>query len=169
MNSGAKCFGIFSDFCAAVTPQYYRQDGEKRGVKGEYRHSIDSKGRLFMPAKFREELGQSFIVTKGLDSCLFVYSNSAWEVLEQKICALPLSKSRDLQRFFFSSAAECLPDSQGRILLPANLREYAGLSKDASIIGVSGRVEIWDSSKWNDYNGAVTAEAIADAMEELGF
>lgn len=122
-----------------------------------------------MPAKFREELGQNFIVTKGLDGCLFVYSSADWDVLEQKICALPLSKSRDLQRFFFSSAAECEPDSQGRILLPANLREYAGIAKDVSVIGVSGRVEIWDSAKWEQYSGAVTAEAIAGAMEDLGF
>ncbi len=82
-------------------------------MKGEFQHNIDAKGRFFIPAKFREELGKRFIITKGLDGCLFVYSASAWEVLEDNINQLPLSKSRNLQRFFFSSAADCVPDAQG--------------------------------------------------------
>ena len=108
-------------------------------MKGEFQHNIDAKGRLFIPAKFREELGKMFIITKGLDGCLFVYSASAWEVLEDNINQLPLSKSRNLQRFFFSSAADCVPDAQGRVLIPQNLREYAALQKEVTIIGVSGR------------------------------
>ena len=138
-------------------------------MKGEYPHSIDAKGRLFMPVKRREDLGERFIVTKGLDTCLFVYSSNDWQVLEDKIRSLPLSKSRDLQRFFFSSAAECEPDGQGRILIPQNLREYAGLKKDVTVIGVSGRSEIWDSEKWKAYNDTITSESIAEAMEDLGF
>ena len=139
------------------------------GVKGEYRHTIDAKGRLFMPAKLREELGGVFIITKGLDNCLFVYSQEDWQVLEDKIRALPLSQSRDLQRFFFSSAAECEPDGQGRILIPQNRRQYAGLGKEAAVIGVSGRCEIWDAARWDAYSGDITSESIVGAMETLGF
>lgn len=138
-------------------------------MRGEYQHSIDAKGRLFIPAKFRENLGAAFVVTKGLDGCLFLYSIQAWNILEDKINGLPMSKSRDLQRFFFSSAADCAPDAQGRVVIPQNLRQYAGLTKDVTIIGVSGRAEIWDTERWRQYNGALTPEAIAQAMEELGF
>lgn len=138
-------------------------------MKGEYQHNIDAKGRLFIPAKLREDLGKSFIVTKGLDECLFVYSAAAWDVLEEKINQLPMSKSRQLQRFFFSSAADCIPDAQGRVLIPQNLREYAGLQKEVTVIGVSGRVEIWDAARWKKFNSDLTPESIAEAMEELGF
>lgn len=138
-------------------------------MRGEFQHSIDAKGRLFIPAKFRESLGSAFVITKGLDGCLFVYSLAAWNVLEEKINGLPLSQSRDLQRFFFSSAADCAPDGQGRVVIPQNLRLYAGLTKEATIIGVSGRAEIWDTERWQRYNGALTPEAIAQAMEQLGF
>ena len=138
-------------------------------MKGEFQHNIDAKGRLFIPAKFREELGKMFIITKGLDGCLFVYSASAWEVLEDNINQLPLSKSRNLQRFFFSSAADCVPDAQGRVLIPQNLREYAALQKEVRIIGVSGRVEIWNTARWKAINEELTPESIAEAMEELGF
>lgn len=138
-------------------------------MKGEFQHNIDAKGRLFIPAKLREELGKMFIITKGLDGCLFVYSASAWEVLEDNINQLPLSKSRNLQRFFFSSAADCVPDAQGRVLIPQNLREYAALQKEVTIIGVSGRVEIWNTARWKAINEELTPESIAEAMEELGF
>lgn len=143
--------------------------GGNSGVRGEFQHNIDAKGRLFIPAKFRESLGSAFVVTKGLDGCLFVYSLPAWNVLEEKINRLPMSQSRDLQRFFCSSAADCAPDAQGRVVIPQNLRQYAGLTKETTIIGVSGRVEIWDTQRWNQYNGALTPEAIAQAMEQLGF
>ena len=138
-------------------------------MKGEFQHNIDATGRLFIPAKVREELGKMFIITKGLDGCLFVYSASAWEVLEDNINQLPLSKSRNLQRFFFSSAADCVPDAQGRVLIPQNLREYAALQKEVTIIGVSGRVEIWNTARWKAINEELTPESIAEAMEELGF
>ncbi len=136
---------------------------------GEYQHNIDPKGRIITPSKFREDLGESFIVTKGLDNCLFVYSKKEWIVLEDKIRALPLSKSRDLQRFFFSGASEAIPDKMGRILIPNNLREYAGLTKDVVIIGASVRCEIWDKEKWDERSMSVTSESVEEAMCELGF
>ncbi len=138
-------------------------------LKGEYLHSIDSKGRLIVPAKLRDDLGENFVVTKGLDNCLFAYPLDSWKVLEDKIKALPLAKSRDLQRFYMSSATDCELDSQGRILISANLRKYASLTKSVTIIGVSERVEIWDTQRWEEYNNNITSESIEIAMEELGF
>ena len=138
-------------------------------MKGEYQHSLDAKGRLFIPAKLREELGGCFVVTKGLDGCLFVYAQEEWEQLENKINSLPMSKSRDLQRFFLSSAADVNPDKQGRILLPNTLRRYAKLEKDVTIIGVSRRAEIWSTQVWEEYNEKITAADVEQAREELGF
>lgn len=136
---------------------------------GEYQHNIDEKGRMIMPAKFRDDLGDSFILTKGLDNCLAVYSKKEWQAIEGQIRSLPLSKSRDLQRFWFSGAAEVEPDKQGRILIPANLRSYAELTKDVVVIGVSNRAEIWDKDRWENQAGTLTADSIAEAMNELGF
>ena len=139
---------------------------------GEYQHTIDPKGRVIMPAKFREELGEKFVVTKGLDSCLFVYPNEEWDNLEQKLRTLPLTskEARSFIRFFFAGAAECEVDKQGRILVPSNLREHAGLDKDLSIIGVSTRVEIWGRDAWNAYNddSSLDHEQIVERMAELG-
>ena len=134
---------------------------------GQYQHNIDAKGRVIVPAKFREDLGDVFYVTKGLDGCLFVLSPSQWAALEQKVQNMPISKARGLQRFFFSGAAEVETDKQGRILLPQKLRDYAGLSKDVTFIGTSGRAEIWDSERWNRFNSELTEESIAEAMDEL--
>jgi MraZ protein len=136
---------------------------------GEYQHNVDPKGRVFMPARFRDELGEHFIATKGLDDCLFVYSSTEWSSLEEKIRTLPLSKARNLQRFFFAGAADLEADKQGRVLIPQNLREYASLSKDVMIIGASNRVEIWDKQKWNDMCGSITPQSVVEAMDELGF
>lgn len=138
-------------------------------MKGEYNHNVDAKGRLFIPAKLRDELGDRFTVTRGLDKCLAIYPAAEWAVLEERIRALPMSKARDLQRFFFSSAFDAEPDSQGRILLPAGLRQYAGLSKEATIIGASNHAEIWDTARWNEYNSSITDERIEAAMEDIGF
>ena len=138
-------------------------------MKGEFRHSIDAKGRLFIPARLRDELGEHFTVTRGLDKCLAIYPEAEWNVLEERIRNLPMSKARDLQRFFFSSAFDAELDSQGRILLPAGLRTYAGLTKEAVIAGVSNHAEIWDAARWDAYNDAITEERIVEAMEELGF
>ncbi len=139
---------------------------------GEYLHSIDTKGRIIIPSKFREDLGEKFIVTKGLDNCLFVYSLEEWVNLETKLKTLPLTSkdARAFIRFFFSGATECEVDKQGRILIPANLREHAGLEKDVVVIGVSTRVEIWDKERWDQYNSDdnISPDEIAEKMAFLG-
>lgn len=136
---------------------------------GEYQHNIDPKGRVIVPSRFREDLGECFYVTKGLDGCLFVLSPEGWGKLQEKVSAMPVSKARGLQRFFFSGAVEAIPDKQGRILIPQNLRTYAALSKDVTFIGASSRAEIWDTAKWNEFNSTLTQENIAEAMDELDF
>jgi len=120
---------------------------------GEFQHSIDEKGRIIIPAKFRDLLGTSFVVTRGLDQCLFVYPVTEWEQLEQKLKTLPLMKSdaRAFTRFFFSGATECEWDKQGRVNIPSNLRQYAKLEKECVVLGVSNRVEIWSRSTWEQY------------------
>lgn len=134
---------------------------------GEYQHNIDAKGRVIVPAKFREDLGEHFYVTKGLDGCLFVLSPMEWQRLQEKIMAMPISKARGLQRFFFSGAAEAEPDKQGRILIPQKLRDYAHLTKDITVIGASTRAEIWDSATWESFNSSLTQESIEEAMDML--
>ncbi|NLP46273.1 MAG: division/cell wall cluster transcriptional repressor MraZ [Epulopiscium sp.] len=139
---------------------------------GEYIHSIDSKGRFIVPIKFREQLGERFVVTKGLDNCLFVYPLVEWSLFEQKLKALLLANrdARKFTRFFFAGAVECDVDKQGRILLPLNLREYSQLKKEAVLIGVSNRVEIWSKEMWNAYNNEDDFDVsdLADKMAELG-
>jgi MraZ protein len=138
---------------------------------GEYQHAVDSKGRLIMPAKFREALGDKFIVTRGMDNCLFVYPLEEWNLLEQKLRSLPFTRSdaRAFMRFFFSGAAECELDRQGRILIPNNLREHARLTRDVVVIGVSGRVEIWSQEVWNQYSEqtGLSFEDIAEKMIDI--
>ncbi|MDA8097368.1 MAG: transcriptional regulator MraZ [Desulforudis sp.] len=121
---------------------------------GEYQHTMDNKGRLFIPARFREGLGDHFVVTKGLDRCLFAYSVEEWAQLETKLKKLPFAKAdaRAFVRLFFSGAAELESDKQGRIVVPSNLRQYAGLDKDVVVLGVSSRVEIWAKDEWERYS-----------------
>lgn len=121
---------------------------------GEFHHSVDDKGRMIIPAKFREALGSNFIMTRGLDHCLFVYPREEWNVLEQKLKTLPLMKAdaRAFTRFFFSGATECELDKQGRVNIPANLKEHASIQSNAVVIGVSSRVEIWSKENWEQYN-----------------
>ncbi len=138
-------------------------------MTGEYLYSIDPKGRLNFPARLREELGESFILTKGLDGCIFVYSLAEWAKIEERLAALPLSQSRNVQRFLSSGAAEVQPDKQGRILIPANLREHAGLEKDIIVAGVGSRAEIWEKQRWDENNNQLSPEQIAREMENLGF
>ena len=135
---------------------------------GEYQHTVDTKGRLFLPAKFREELGETVVFTKGLDACLFGYSLSEWSVLEEKLKKLPLAKpeARAFARFFFAGAAEIGYDKQGRILLPPVLREHARLEKEVVVIGVSNRIEIWSQDAWQAYNEA-SAPSVSDLTQEL--
>ncbi|QAT50149.1 transcriptional regulator MraZ [Caproiciproducens sp. NJN-50] len=134
---------------------------------GEYQHTIDPKGRVIVPARFREDLGDNFYVTKGLDGCLFVLSPKEWDRLQEKISAMPISKARGLQRFFFSGAVEAQPDRQGRVLLPQALRDYAQLAKDVTFIGASSRAEIWDTDRWVSFNSTLTQDNIAEAMDLL--
>ena len=141
-------------------------------LMGEYLHTIDAKGRLILPAKFREELGEVFIVTKGLDNCLFVYAKEEWAILEGKLKQLPLAKpeARAFVRFFFAGAAEVEYDKQGRVLLPANLRDYAQLDKDVIVLGVSNRVEIWSKTVWDEYSEKLspTVASISESLVDLG-
>jgi MraZ protein len=135
---------------------------------GEYHHSIDNKGRLIVPSKFREDLGEVFIITRGLDQCLFGYPLSEWKILEEKLKGLPLTKkdARAFTRFFFSGATESELDKQGRINLPAPLLQYAKLEKDCVILGVSNRIEIWSKQIWEDYF-IQSEESFADIAENM--
>ena len=137
---------------------------------GEYEHSLDAKGRLIMPAKLREDIGESFIVTKGLDGCLFAFSKTEWSNFESKLKALPLSNknARDFSRFFFAGAIECEIDKQGRFLISSNLRDFAGLEKDVVIIGMTSRLEIWSKEKWIKCDENISADEIAENMTMLG-
>lgn len=139
-------------------------------VSGEFQHNIDKKGRMFIPSKFREELGEKLMVCKGLDGkpCLFVYSMEAWNILDEKIQSMPMAKSIKLQRFIYAGAAEVECDGQGRILLPANLRAYANLESGATVVGMSRRAEIWNPDSWNEESKECTAESAFNLMEELG-
>lgn len=137
-------------------------------LMGEYTHSIDAKGRLILPAKFRDELGDVFVITKGLDNCLFVYGKKEWAILEEKLKQLPLAKAeaRAFVRFFFAGAAEIECDKQGRALLPLNLREYAQLDKDVIVLGILNRVEIWSKTIWDEYS-AKSGDGVASIAEHL--
>ena len=136
---------------------------------GEYNHSVDAKGRLIVPSKFREQLGNEFVVTKGLDGCLFVYSQEEWKRIEESLREKPLTSkdARKFMRFFFAGAANCEVDKQGRILIPAVLREFAGLEKDVVLAGAGNRIEVWSSEKWAAANDDENIEEICD-MEGLG-
>ena len=133
---------------------------------GEYRHALDDKGRLFVPAKLRDALGEPLVVTRGLDQCLFVFPPAEWQRLEAKLRALPLAQSsaRAFVRLLLSGASECVPDKQGRVTIPAHLREYAGLDRDVVVIGASNRVEIWDQQAWEQYL-ATNEDAFAEIEE----
>ena len=135
---------------------------------GEYYHSIDAKGRVIMPVKFRDDLGDTFVVSKGPENCLYAYSVSEWERFERQVASLKGAESRMLQRFFFGGASECDTDSQGRVVLPAALREFAGLKKDLVILGMSDHAEIWDREKWDACKENETFADPAEVMEKLG-
>ena len=138
---------------------------------GEYNHTIDAKGRLIVPSKFREQLGNEFVITKGLDGCLFVYSNEEWENVQQSFREKSVASkdARKFMRFFFAGAATCEVDKQGRILIPNNLREYAGIEKDVVSVGVLSRVEIWSKDKWLENSDYDDMDEIAENMAGLGF
>ncbi len=137
---------------------------------GEYNHTIDAKGRLIVPSKFREALGDTFVVTKGLDGCLFVYDNEEWNAFEEKLKSLPITnkEARQFARFFLAGAAEVEVDKQGRILVPNILREFAQISKDVVLIGVASRIEIWSKERFEGMATFEDMDEIAEHMAELG-
>ena len=137
-------------------------------MTGTYEHSIDAKGRLFIPAKLREELGTTFYMTMGIDACLAVYPQESWNVFTEKFASLPMTQSR-VMRPLFANAVKCEPDTQGRIVIPQRLRGYAGLEKDVVIIGVHNRAEIWSADKWHEEEEEMTPEKMAAFMESLDF
>ena len=135
---------------------------------GEYQHSVDAKGRLIIPAKFREQLGPAFILTCGLDNCLYGYSLEEWRKLEQKLKDLPMTKKdvRAFVRLFFSGATEVEVDKQGRINIPTNLLQFAQIQKDCTIVGVSNKIELWSSAAWTTYF-ELSADSFNDIAENL--
>ena len=137
---------------------------------GEYEHSLDAKGRLIMPSKLRDDIGEKFIITKGLDGCLFAFSIEEWKNFEQKLISLPISNkdARAFSRFFFAGAMDCEIDKQGRFLISSNLREFAGLTKEVVIVGMDSRIEIWSKDKWQKCDEDISADEIAEKMEMLG-
>ena len=141
-------------------------------LTGEFNHSIDAKGRLIIPSKFREDLGENFMITKGMDGCLFIYPENEWKTFEEKLRTLPLTnkKARDFKRFFLGSAVDGDLDKQGRVLISSALRSYAGLEKEVVLAGVLDRIEIWNKTAWDERNAEVEAdiEDIANDMEDLG-
>lgn len=139
---------------------------------GEYNHSVDTKGRMNVPAKFREDLGERFFMTKGLDNCLFMFPETEWRVFEDKLKQLPLTNrnARAFVRLFFAGATECTLDKQGRVNIPQTLRDHGEIEKDVIVIGVGTRVELWSTTNWNTYNDPdnISYDDIAEQMAELG-
>lgn len=136
----------------------------------KYNHTIDPKGRLSIPSKYREILGDEFVVSKGMDGCLFVYADETWKEFEAKLAALPLvnKQARQLARFFLSGAQYVTVDKQGRILVPQDLRDFAGLEKDVVLSGMGSRIEVWSLAKWNEVNGDVDIDEISEGVGDMG-
>jgi MraZ protein len=141
-------------------------------LMGEFHHTLDTKGRVIIPAKFREQLGNQFFMTRGMDGCLFGYPSEQWQILEKKMQQLPLTKrdARSFVRFFYSAATECEFDRQGRIIIPKTLRDHAGLEKKCVIVGVSERFEIWSENRWNEFSQKAEEnfDNIAENMIDFG-
>lgn len=136
---------------------------------GEFNHSIDAKGRIIIPAKFRDDLGDEFVITLGLDGCLFAYPEKEWQTFVAKLSTLPGTKeARQLQRYFMAGAAACETDKQGRILIPAKLRESASLDKDIVFVGVLNKIEIWSKERWDNNNNYDDVDSIAEHMTQFG-
>lgn len=152
-----------------IIPEFYRKE-VKQMFSGEYQHTIDAKGRVIMPVKFREALGETFYVTKGLDRNLLVFSSEEWQKFYEKLSSLPLANknSRDFSRLFLAGAIECETDKQGRILITAPLKAYASLLKDVTVIGNGNKVEIWSTENWLEYTNAIDTDQIAENLCELG-
>ena len=137
---------------------------------GEYNHTIDANGRLIIPSKFREALGNEFVLTKGLDGCLFVFPMKEWEAFEEKLRSLPLidKYARKFSTFFLAGASTCELDKQGRILVPGTLREFAQMDKEVVLTGMLDRIEVWSKEQWLENNAYDDMDDIAQSMQELG-
>lgn len=144
------------------------KSGGELMLMGEYHHNIDDKGRLTLPSKFRDDLGEEFVVTRGLEECLFVYPKHEWEKISNQLSKLPFTKkdARSFMRFFLSGATATVFDKQGRINITSPLISYAGLKKECVVIGVGDRLEIWDSDNWNDFY-TKNQEAMSSIAENL--
>ena len=139
-------------------------------LMGEYNHTLDAKGRIIIPVRIREQLGESFVVSKGLDGCLFAFPSGEWEKLVNKIQALPLTdkNARKFSRYLLAGASETELDKQGRALLPQTLREAAKLEKDVVLCGVGNRMEIWSKEAWNNESHYEDIDELAEMMADLG-
>ena len=136
---------------------------------GRYEHTVDAKGRVSVPARFREDLGERFVVTRGLDTCLALYSLDEWNVISEKLKQLPMSQTRDIQRYLFTGAFVTEIDAQGRMVIPQNLRTFAGITKDVVIAGLSSRAEVWDRETFNKAEESICADDVVELMSQLGF
>ncbi|MCR5824736.1 MAG: division/cell wall cluster transcriptional repressor MraZ [Lachnospiraceae bacterium] len=136
---------------------------------GEYEHGLDEKGRIIVPTKFREALGEHFVLTLGTDGCLFIYPTKEWEQFVEKLKSLPGTKeARQMQRYFMAGAVECESDKQGRVMIPAKLREHAGITKDVVSVGVVNKIEIWSKERWESNNTYDSVDDIVDHMSDFG-
>lgn len=149
-------------------PNSGRKWGEWLMLMGEFHHNIDDKGRLIIPSKFRDEIGHTFVVTRGLENCLFVYPNNEWQQIVTKLKSLPFTKkdARSFNRFFLSGATDCVFDKQGRINIPSVLSDFAGLEKECVIIGVNDRLEIWSKTNWEQFLNS-NEESLSDIADNL--
>ena len=137
-------------------------------LTGEYLHTIDAKSRVFVPAKLRESLGETFVLSRSVDGCLSLYHLVEWQKLCDKVASLPDSQTRSVKRFLFTFATEVTPDAHGRITLPQNLKDYATLSKDAAFLGVGDHAELWAAERWDAMKSGDDAAEIDRQMKELG-
>ncbi len=169
MIKSPKCYKIQFKWCKVVrSVTKWRKSGDFMFM-GEHNHTVDAKGRVIIPAKFREELGDEFVLTLGLDGCLFVYPNDEWASFVNELKGLPGSKeARQLQRYFMAGAAACEVDKQGRFLIPQKLREHAGLDKELVLVGVLNKIEIWSKERWESNNTYENMDEIAEHMSEFG-
>lgn len=136
-------------------------------LMGEYQHNMDAKGRVTIPAKYRDELGETFYVSKGLDGCLTLYSEAQWEKRVERINACPEAQVKNIRRFLFATTEQVTPDKQGRILISPGLRAHAGLVKDVTVIGAGLTAEIWDTERWQKYNEEMSSADIEADMAAL--
>ena len=146
------------------------ESGSEEMFTGEYHHNLDTKGRMIIPVKFRDELNGEFVITSSLDGCLSMYAPAEWQILENKLNALPMTnqKARKLKRFLLGSAVSCELDKQGRILVPQTLREFAGLDKDVVLTGNLNRIEVWSKEKWSENCNYDDMDSIAESMQNIG-